>query len=110
MDYSRIKVELELKRITIRELCIKIDITEQGLHQMIRKKSMKIETLERISQVLGLSVSYWFEGDGNTINLLSNEMGTNSPNGKKRNPKVVDEKIDSLTKNLNEVLKVMASK
>ena len=110
MDYSRIKIELEHKGISVRELCYKIDVTEQGLHQMIRKKSMKIETLERISKVLNFSVSYWFENGKNTGNSVFSVSNQNVSNGKKRKNKLSDEKIDALTKNLNEMLKVMANK
>ena len=108
MDYSRIKIELEHKGISVRELCCKIDVTEQGLHQMIRKKSMKIETLERISKVLYLPVSYWFEDENNMNNPTLNGNNRTNSNGKKRKNKL-SEKIDALTKNLNEVLKVMAN-
>ena len=110
MDYNRIKIELEHKGISVRELCYKIDVTEQGLHQMIRRKSMKIEILERISNVLFLPVSYWFEDEENTKNVALNATDHKPPNGKKRNTKLSDEKIDALTKNLNEMLKVMANK
>ena len=113
MDYSRIKVELEQKSISIRDLCYKIDVTEQGLHQMIRNKSMKVEILERISNVLGLPVSYWFEDLTNTGNFTSNSsMGAaiNSKLGKQTPSKLIYEKIDSLTKGLNEMLKAVASR
>ena len=111
MDYNRIKIELEHKGISVRELCYKIDVTEQGLHQMIRKKSMKIEILERISNVLSLPMSYWFENEENAKYVASDGMDRNKPNsGKKKNYKLSDEKIDALTKNLNEMLKVMANK
>ena len=109
MDYSRIKIELEHKGVSVRELCYKIDVTEQGLHQMIRKKSMKVEVLERISKVLYLQVSYWFEDEKNTGNALVGSEHRDS-NSKKRKNKLSDEKIDALTQNLNEMLKVMANK
>jgi len=113
MDYSLIKKELGYKNISVRDLCYRIDVTEQGLHQMIRKKSMKIDTLERISNVLGLPVSYWFESATNSENTISKEnisAAANLKNGKHLVPKVSNEEIDSLTKNLNEMLKVMAAK
>ena len=110
MDYSRIKIELEHKDISVRELCYKIDVTEQGLHQMIRKKSMKVEILERISKVLSLPVSYWFEDEKNTENAVVKGSEHRDTNSKKRKTKLSDEKIDALTQNLNEMLKVMANK
>jgi len=109
MDYSRIKTELELKNITIRNLCHKIDITEQGLHQMIRKKSMKIEILERISSVLELPVTYWFDDNTTNIcNITSNidfDVVANGKKRKQRNTKSILKKIDLLTKELNITIK-----
>ena len=113
MDYSRIKVELEQKSISIRELCYRIDVTEQGLHQMIRNKSMKIEILERISYVLELPVSYWFEDMTSIGDFTSNQSVStdiNSKLGKLIPSKLVHEKIDSLTNGLNEILKVVISR
>ena len=106
MDYSRIKSELDNKNISIRELCYKIDVTEQGLHQMIRNKSMKIDVLERISDVLGLPVTYWFEDQVSASKIAPTPRFT-SPLS---DTKLSHEKIDSLTKHLNEVLKEMVSK
>ena len=96
MDYSRIKIELDRSNLSVRDLCGKIAVTEQGLHQMIRNKSMKIEVLERISYVLGLPVSYWFDNTTNAGNKVISKLSY--------------EKIDSLTSSLNEVLKEIASK
>ena len=101
MDYSRIKSELEHKNLSIRELCFKIDVTEQGLHQMIRNKSMKIEVLERISNVLELPVSYWFEDTSSARNMASHKRVSAVLSG----TKLSLEKIDSLTRGLNELLK-----
>jgi transcriptional regulator with XRE-family HTH domain len=105
MDYSRIKTELDRKHISIRDLCYKIDITEQGLHQMIRNKSMKIEVLERISQVVGVPVSFWF---GNTDSNTLRNTELNSEEQVK--PTIVHQKIDSLTKDLNDMLKDIFAK
>jgi transcriptional regulator with XRE-family HTH domain len=110
MDYSLIKKELGYKSMSVRDLCFRIDVTEQGLHQMIRKKSMKIDTLERISTVLGLPVTYWFEDTTNAGNMLSKENVSTARIGRHVISKVSHEKIDSLTKNLNEMLKEMAAK
>jgi transcriptional regulator with XRE-family HTH domain len=104
MDYSRIKTELDRKRMSLRDLCYRIDITEQGLHQMIRNKSMKIEVLERISQVLELPVSFWFSDSKDFKNADStNVEGQVKPN-------IIHQKIDSLTKDLNDMLKDIIAK
>ncbi|MDR1864035.1 MAG: helix-turn-helix domain-containing protein [Bacteroidales bacterium] len=112
MDYNQIKIELDRKGMSIRDLCLKIDITEQGLHQMIRNKSMKIEVLERISHVIGRPMAYWFKdefsGQGDRY------AGSDADEGmyeKQITPNIIHQKIDSLTKDLNEMLKdIMISK
>jgi len=106
MDYSLIKIELERKNLSIRELCNMIDVTEQGLHQMIRNKSMKIEVLERISIALEVPVTYWFEKQPNTRNAGSNKRMSAPLYGSK----LSYDKIDSLTNNLNEMLKEIVSR
>jgi len=105
MDYSRIKIELERKKISVRDLCNRIDVTEQGLHQMIRKKSMKIEVLERISSVLEVPASFWFENDASARNASSLSRPITE---KQASSKLTREHIDSLTNNLNEMLKEIA--
>jgi transcriptional regulator with XRE-family HTH domain len=108
MDYSRIKAELDRKKMSIRDLCYKIDVTEQGLHQMIRNKSMKIEVLERISQAVGRPMSYWFIDDQANSGL--NFPGYSDYTDRQITPNITHQKIDSLTKNLNEMLKDILSK
>ena len=99
VNYSRIKLELEHRRITIKDFCREIDVTEQGLHQMIRNGSMKIDVLERISKVLDLPVSHWFDestGDAARCN----------------EPVKLSEyqKIDNVTAELNRLLKSLVGK
>ncbi len=113
MDYNRIKIELERKGVSVRDLCYQIDITEQGLHQMIRNKSMKIEILERISYVLDLPMSYWFSEQEyintppiiNNINNINNINHINNNANKYITTQIIHQKIDSLTKDLNNMLK-----
>jgi transcriptional regulator with XRE-family HTH domain len=97
--------------MSIRDLCYKIDITEQGLHQMIRNKSMKVEILERISAVLGKPVSYWFSDEpSNEFTSTNNVVNKVAEIGRNVTPKITYQKIDSLTKDLNEMLKEIISK
>jgi plasmid maintenance system antidote protein VapI len=94
--------------MSIRDLCYKIDITEQGLHQMIRNKSMKIEVLERISKVLGCPMSFWFSEE-NTVNNQQQAQDSDI-SGKQITPTIIHQKIDLLTKDLNEMLKDILAK
>ena len=62
MNYHKIKSELEKRGIFVKDFCRQINLTEQGFYQMIRNESMKVDVLERISEALNVSVSYWFDG------------------------------------------------
>lgn len=40
-----------------------IGVSEQGLHKMIRERTMSVETLEKIARILGVSVCCFFDED-----------------------------------------------
>jgi transcriptional regulator with XRE-family HTH domain len=61
LDYNKIKILSLNKNIAIKDIAEKIGISEAGIHQMIRNNSMKIEYLEKIAEVLGVPVSFFFE-------------------------------------------------
>lgn len=71
-----IKDFAEKRKISIRELAEKVGLKENQIHVMCRTNSTKIDTLERIAQVLDVSVTEFFEnttghlilGDNNQLN------------------------------------------
>ncbi len=110
MDYYKIKYELEKRNIPIKHFCSRIGITEQGLHQMIRKGSMKIELLEKISEELKLPMSFWFQETAHHPSLKHqhfNETEISLPIEQKKTPSF--KSIDQLTTDLNKVLKSLAN-
>lgn len=109
MNYDKIKPELEKRGIVIKDFCRRINITEQGLHQMIRNRSMKVEVLERVSEVLAVPISYWFddlEKDGKVFSSIHDphveDIVPFYIKGK------IQKRIDSVTNELNKVLKDLA--
>ncbi|MCD7973884.1 MAG: helix-turn-helix domain-containing protein [Candidatus Azobacteroides sp.] len=109
MNYDKIKPELEKRGIVIKDFCRRINITEQGLHQMIRNRSMKVEVLERVSEVLAVPISYWFddlEKDGKVFSSIHDpHIDETVPfyiKGK------IQKRINSVTTELNKVLKDLA--
>ena len=103
MNYHKIKSELEKRRISVKDFCRQINITEQGFYQMIRNESMKIDVLERISEALNLSVSYWFEGYTPVEN-----SGVPQPVVEKKNDFINPKYIDTVTNELNKLLKELS--
>ena len=57
----KIKTLAESKGISIRDIEDRVGVGENRIHVMCRTNSTKIETLERIAQVLGVRVSEFFE-------------------------------------------------
>ena len=91
MNYIKIKHIAEEKNITFKSLCGEVGVTEAGLHQMIRNKSIKVDILEKISIVLKVPISHFFEdekkifGDNNTVNIGSSVSESNNSNNNNNN-------------------------
>ena len=104
MNYSKIKDELTRQNKTAKDLCNDLGMSEQGFHQMIRNRSMKINILEEISEYLNVPISYWFDDDENIVSELDGSLkyGTKPQNAYK--------KIDALTIGLNHLLKSIIDK
>ncbi len=62
-NLQKIKVLAREKKITLAQLASDIGITQQALLKIIRENSTKIETLERISNILKVSPAIFFEDD-----------------------------------------------
>ena len=61
-NLQKIKELAEKKEISIRDLAERVGLRENQIHVMCRTNSTKIDTLERIAQVLGVHVSVFFDG------------------------------------------------
>ena len=100
MNYYNIKLELENRGISVKDFCRQINLTEQGFYQMIRNESMKIDVLERISEALNVSVSYWFDdyvpADGAQLIV------------ERREDLATSKRIDTVTNELNKILKELS--
>jgi len=100
MNYSKIKKLSENKSFAIKDLAKKIKISEAGLHQMIRKESMKIDILEKISEALNVPVSYFFNESDGKGNITINNVA----NGKQNNVSILNNENENLRKE-NKLLK-----
>jgi len=63
MDLNCIKIFAKQKHITIKELSEKIGMSERGLHKSIKNNSISAEYLEKIANVLDISISNFFDTD-----------------------------------------------
>jgi DNA-binding Xre family transcriptional regulator len=55
LDYNKIKSLAAGKRIPIKELARLCGLSEQGFHYMLKKQSMRVDTLEKICEALGVN-------------------------------------------------------
>lgn len=69
LDYNKIKSLAAGKRIPIKELAKLCGLSEQGFHYMLKKQSMRVDTLEKICNVLEVNPMDLFIGDGNEEEL-----------------------------------------
>lgn len=74
-----IKELLRQKRYTIRQFSSEIGITEQGLQNIIKQNSTKVETLEKIAKALDVPVSIFFD------DAMGNISGNQSVSGNGNN-------------------------
>jgi hypothetical protein len=64
MNYNKIKRELVNRRIPITEFITdKVQMSIQGFNTAIKNKTLTILKLERISEALGLPMSFWFQDE-----------------------------------------------
>lgn len=69
MDILDLQLEKQIKKIaknkdiSIRQLCLKIEMTENGLSRALKNNTLKIETLQRIAIVLKVDIEVFFGGE-----------------------------------------------
>jgi len=83
MNYNEIKKLCSLKKIAVKNLAEKIEMTETGLYSAFRNNTLKIRDLEQIAKVLGVTVDYFFDekDDQKNININGNmQVGNKKSN------------------------------
>jgi len=74
---ERIKKSVTQNGITVKKLCSDLEITESGFYYSFKHGSIKVDTLKRIAEILGVSCAYLLgETDSSLkeINSNSNEI------------------------------------
>jgi len=61
VKYSLIRNMIEQKKITLKEFCEKIGMTRQGFEPAILKGTVSANVLMKMSEVLGVPVSSFFD-------------------------------------------------
>jgi len=63
MNFNKIREYCEERKITIPDLASRIGISEPGLYQVLRNKSMKVDLLEKVAAVLDFPIWSFFDLD-----------------------------------------------
>lgn len=66
MDYGAIKKIAKDKKISIKMLANLCNMTEAGLYQAMNNKTLKIEKLEEIADILAVPITIFFEKNSKT--------------------------------------------
>lgn len=61
MNYELIKVLLERRNLSTKDLYNNIDYTEAGYYRMIKEETLKVSTLEKISAILKVNPCLFFK-------------------------------------------------
>lgn len=75
-----IRVLAVQKKIALSEVASRIGMSPQGLNKIINSNTTSCENLEKIAGVLGVPVGYFFDEEGDSINI-----GDGSPGAGKNN-------------------------
>lgn len=101
MNYNKIKDLARDKKISLKELASRVDISETGLHHSIRSKVMRIDVLEKIASVLDVNICVFFgdrqQNSSDTIELKKQVASLNDEIMKnEKYIKVLEEHIETL--------------
>jgi len=80
--FEAIKKLSKSRAVNIKELCQKIEVSEAGLYKTFKNHSIKVETLQKIADVLGVDIREFFGGV--SINNAELEKKCNELNGELR--------------------------
>lgn len=62
--YDKIKILSKTQNLKIRDLAEKVDMTEAGFYKSFKNNSLKVETLQKIADVLAVDIREFFGGIG----------------------------------------------
>ena len=68
MNYNKLNSLLLDKRMSIPQLAEKIGMTKRGLYSSIENKTLTVSTLEKISEVLEVLITVFFEDENDKWN------------------------------------------
>ncbi len=77
MNYSKIKLYLSQKNMTIKDLATEIDMTEAGFYAMFKNQTLSVKKMEMIAEILGISPCEFFENNAHHVSEPAPIYGPN---------------------------------
>lgn len=71
MINNKIKNELKKRKVSYKELAQNINMSITGVNDLLKKNDIKYSTLKKISDYLGLPVTYWFDDEVKNVTIAS---------------------------------------
>jgi len=68
MDYSKIEKLIDKKKMKINAVFKYLELSHQGWYDKMKKHTMTVRELEKISEFFGVSPSYFLEESKNMVN------------------------------------------
>jgi transcriptional regulator with XRE-family HTH domain len=120
VNYNKLDKLRKIQKMSIEELANKIDVSENGLSIALRNKNLKLTTLEKISEVLGVSPAIFFTNNEkenpnpNDPDFFYNKSGVQTI-GSGNNVTMPDilrlqQQVEELTKDKNHLLEILQVK
>lgn len=106
MNYSLLDKLINEKKIGF--VASKIEITDSGLRKMLKEKSLKVETLEKICEVIGVDICEFF-GEKNEVAKI-NQMQIGNGNKQEMNIGECRKELQHLREQLAEKERLIAEK
>jgi transcriptional regulator with XRE-family HTH domain len=89
---EKIKLEIEKSGIPIRQIALKIEMSEQNLYRIFKKDTIETKKVEQICDVLGLPISYFFSQYSGVNKQFNQTIGDFSSGSNFNAEKIISER------------------
>lgn len=97
---KKIKQLADKKNLSVQEIAYRVGKTTTAIYDIYRKENINTDILNKMSSVLGVPMSYWFEEDINHRKIPDdNKLGSTKPD---QLYILIDKVIDELKNQLKE--------
>lgn len=79
MNYDKLRKAVDSSKITITDLCIKLDIDRKTFYNNIQTGSMRIDVLEKLCAILKMPITEFFDVDMPQVREPGGKYGAKSP-------------------------------